>query len=544
MALLSNLRVAHRLTLLVMLAVGFLILIISLSLLNLRTTTVAERKTQLVNIVDSGFGLLTEINEQVKRGELSLQQAQDQARQLMHQMNFGADEYYYVLNPQAVILLHGGNPKLVGKDLSTVILEDGRPIFQLMGQVVNKGNGVGEFFEYDFARPGGEVLYPKQSYMKGFEPWGWTLGAGIYMDDLQADFMINVKRMGLLLFGCLAFLIIIAIPIAKSITTPISHISKIMDLAAAGDLTQRTNIKSRDELGILSNRIDSMLESFAELINHLASSASQLSSASSELSASSEQASAALKIQNDQTDLLSTAMHEMTATVQEVARTANETSVAIDQVDQDAEQGNKEVTDTIQKIQILALEIEEAANVIKKLELSTEDITRVLNEIQGISEQTNLLALNAAIEAARAGESGRGFAVVADEVRQLAQRTQNSTEQISSMNTLLGKAAHDAVEVMERSQTSAEASVASANQAGIELQKIVQSMDKIRDMGVQVATATEQQGNVSEEMNSSLVAIAEASDHTHEGSLAVTASSEELAQMAANLKNQINHFKT
>lgn len=544
MLLLSNLRVSHRLALLILLSTVFLTFSSGISLFNLYETSLNERKNQLKDIVDSGYGLLNELNNQVIRGELTLQQAQDQARQLMHKMHFGNDEYYYAINNQGITQLHGGNAGEVLKDISNVRLLDGRPIFKIMGQVVNKGNGAAEFFKYDFSRKGSAELYPKQSYVKGFSPWGWSLGASMYMDDFEADFMSSVRRMLLLLFISIIALITMAFPIAKSITRPISDISKVMELTAKGDLTQRTNLNTRDELGFLSGSIDTMLSSFANLISHLASSTSQLGSASAELAASAEQATSALRAQGDETDMLSTAMHEMTATVQEVARTANETSSAIDEVDEDARYGDKEVSETIQNIQILASEIEDAAKVIKKLELSTDDISRVLDEIEGISEQTNLLALNAAIEAARAGESGRGFAVVADEVRQLAQRTQSSTEQISSMNATLGKAAHEAVVVMERSQISAQESVVSANQAGNALQKIVQSMDKIRGMGIQVATATEQQGNVAEEMSYGLTSIVESSKQTQEGAQAVTASSEELSQMAAGLQNQISQFKT
>ena len=163
--------------------------------------------------------------------------------------------------------------------------------------------------------------------------------------------------------------------------------------------------------------------------------------------------------------------------------------------------------------------------------------------IQGISEQTNLLALNAAIEAARAGESGRGFAVVADEVRQLAQRTQDSTKEIRDMNDRLRNGARNAVEVMERSRKWAEESVEAATHAGEELKMIVQQMQTVRDMTAQVATATEEQSAVAEEMNRNLVNIVNVSAEAATGSDMVAASSEELSQLAVQLQQNISRFK-
>lgn len=542
--LISNLRVTYRLVILTLLSVGFLTLVIVLSLYNQRSSLLEERTTQLVNLVDSSYTILQTLNQQVEQGKLNLNEAQKQARDIIHQMRFGDNEYFYALNPQGVTMLHGGNPALVGVDLSQKSLPDGRFIFKMMGEVTSKGKNAVEFFEYDYPRPGGEEAFRKLGYVKGFAPWNWSFGAGIYLDNLHAEFMSDVKQMLLILVASLLALGLVSIPIARSIIRPLQHIGQVMDEAAKGNLSLRTSLKSRDELGALSRRIDTMLSRFSELISHLASSSGQLHTSSAQLSATAEQASTALQRQSEETDQLSTAMHEMTATVQEVAHAAAETSNAIDKVDRDAADGNKNVVTTITQIQQLAAEIVEAAGVIRELENSTDEISRVLGEIQGISEQTNLLALNAAIEAARAGESGRGFAVVADEVRQLALRTQNSTEEIGKMNELLSKAAQRAVSVMESSRITAEKSVVSANHAGSELEKIVESMDGVRQMGIQVATATEEQSQVSEEMSRSLVSIAEVSEHTHEAAYAVATSSEELSRLAANLQEEINKFRT
>lgn len=540
----SNLHIRARLALLIIIAAVSLVVVIFISLVDLRHSMLAERHNQLIQLVDSGHGLLSALHQQVESGNLTLQQAQHQARELMHQMRFGDGEYYFVLDPNTVTQLHGGNPKLVGDNLSNVTTADGVPVFRLMGQVAAQGTDAARFFSYHFPRAGGSEPLPKESYVRSFAPWSWALGAGMYIDDLQADFRSDLIRMLLLLLASLVILFLVAIPVARSITRPLEQIGTAMDRAAAGDLSSRTALQSKDELGVLSHRIDDMLAGFSDLVHHLASSSDQLHSAAEQLSASAAQSSEALARQSEETDQLSAAMNQMVATVQEVARTATDTASAIDQVDHDAEDGNKDVSQTIDKIRQLAAEVEEAAQVIAELEKNTDDISRVLAEIQGISEQTNLLALNAAIEAARAGESGRGFAVVADEVRQLAQRTQKSTEEIRNMNESLGKAAQRAVEVMERSRTTAEESVQSAQHAGKELERIVQRMDQVRDMGIQVATATEEQSQVSDEMNSSLVSIAEVSEQTRDAAHTVAVNSEQLSRLAADLRQQISRYRT
>lgn len=539
-----NLRVTHRLAIIILLSVAFLTLVIALSLFNQRSAMFEERKSQLVSLIDSSHSILQALNKKVVKGEMTLTQAQEQARWIIHQMRFGDNEYFYALNAQGVTMLHGGNPALVGVDLSKKSLPDGRFIFKMMGEVTSKGENAAEFFEYDYPRPGGETAFLKLGYVKGFAPWNWSLGAGIYLDNLQADFRKNMQQMGLLLVISLSVLALIAIPIARSIICPLQHIGQIMDEAANGNLSLRTSLTSRDELGALSRRIDTMLSQFSKLISHLTITSGHLYTSSDQLAASAEQAGVALQHQTEETNQLSTAMNQMTATVYEVAKSATETANAINQVDRDAEDGNKNVVITITKIQQLATEINEAAKVIRDLETSTDEINRVLEEIQGISEQTNLLALNAAIEAARAGESGRGFAVVADEVRQLALRTRHSTEEISRMNESLSKAAQRAVGVMEQSRKTAEESVTSANQAGSELEKIVNSLDYVRQMGIQVATATKQQSHVAETMNTNLESIAEVSQHTHQAADAVAVSSGALSRLATSLQQAISQFKT
>ncbi len=216
--------------------------------------------------------------------------------------------------------------------------------------------------------------------------------------------------------------------------------------------------------------------------------------------------------QKGEVDQVATAMTEMSATVHEVARNATEAAEAAQRADEETGKGKMVVSQAIEAIDLLANEVNDAAQVIHRLEQDSDEIGAVLDVIRGIAEQTNLLALNAAIEAARAGEQGRGFAVVADEVRTLAQRTQQSTQEIQNMIERLQSGAQDAVKAMEQGRSRAQVGVEQAAEAGVSLETIAQAVGTISDMNTQIATAAEEQSVVAEEINLNIVSISDMAD--------------------------------
>tara|TARA_B100001059_G_scaffold216856_1_gene235606 strand:- start:162 stop:1142 length:981 start_codon:yes stop_codon:yes gene_type:complete len=250
-------------------------------------------------------------------------------------------------------------------------------------------------------------------------------------------------------------LALLAWGIIAGISAAVARLENASNQLAEGNLTARTNDRSKDELGRISQAFDRMAERFQQTISQVAGSSSQLAAAAEETSAISVQTGSGVRQQTHEVAQVATAMHEMTTTVQDVARNAAGAAEASHQAEQEAQQGRKLATQTIDAIQTLAEEVERAADVIQSLEKESGNITSVLSVIQGTAEQTNLLALNAAIEAARAGEQGRGFAVVADEVRALASRTQQSTTEIQSMITRLQAGVDQAVSVMQSSREKA-----------------------------------------------------------------------------------------
>ncbi|MBV0933824.1 methyl-accepting chemotaxis protein [Marinobacterium weihaiense] len=540
---LRNLSVRTKLWLLVLIAGVMLVMLTALSLLDMRTSLQQERRHQLHALLDSAEGLLKAQQTRVDAGEISQVQAQATARHMLESMRYNDTDYFFVLDTDARVIAHGADQALIGRVLKDNRTEDGRAIFAQMAALVGTGKDV-EQLDYRWPHPQSGEFKAKMTLAKPFEPWGWVVATGVYVDDLEAAFLEDVLYMGALLVAALLVLAGLAVPLRSSITRPLEHIAQVMQQVAGGDLRARTALNTRDELGQVGRQIDETLVAFQNLVCQIAQSAHQVSSSAEGLARSAEETSAALDAQAQEAELLSTAMNEMAASVHEVARSAGETATAIENADHEADEGNHDVDDTVQRIQALAHEVAQAAEVIQALEGDTVQIGQVLGEIQAISEQTNLLALNAAIEAARAGESGRGFAVVADEVRQLAQRTQGSTEEIRNMNDRLRSAAQRAVQVMGRSRQGADESVQTAQHAGEELTRIVEQMARIRDMGVQVAAAAEQQSQVSEEMNSNLLRITQASESTVAAANSVASSGETLQQLAHDLQAQIGRFKT
>ncbi|WP_425287679.1 methyl-accepting chemotaxis protein [Pseudomonas indica] len=242
-------------------------------------------------------------------------------------------------------------------------------------------------------------------------------------------------------------------------------------------------------------------------------------------------------------ELVATAVHEMTATAQDVARNATHAAEAANHADQAANEGKRIVQSTSEAITALANEIGRAVGVVQSLAKDSENINAILVTIRSIAEQTNLLALNAAIEAARAGEQGRGFAVVADEVRNLAQKTQQATEEIQTMIQQLQNGTRDVVSVMENSQARTDDSVQQAAEAAQALASITEAVSVINDMNTQIASAAEEQSAVAEDINRNVTTIGQVAQEVAGGADESSQASAELTKLAEQQRRLINQFK-
>lgn len=358
---------------------------------------------------------------------------------------------------------------------------------------------------------------------------------------------INNTSMQLVLMNMIVaiLLIILGLWVALDFARPIIRASSMLSDIASGDadLTQQMQVDTKDEVGKLARSFNTFVNQLHSLIIAIASNSRDVTHIAKNLTESSLSTQHNTEEQQQSVDMIATAMHEMGATVHEIARNANETANAAKQSATDTANSERIVQSSIEGINSLFGKMQNASSVIQTLAQDVGDISSVLEVIRGISEQTNLLALNAAIEAARAGEQGRGFAVVADEVRTLAQRTQESTEEINSMIHKLQSGAEDAVSAMDEGIETARSSVEEADKAGESLQNITNAIAIITDLSIQVATATEEQSSVVEELNSHILNIKNMSDNTANESKNVNIQCQHLNESAAILNTMIGNFK-
>ncbi|MCO4015139.1 methyl-accepting chemotaxis protein [Pseudomonas aeruginosa] len=440
-----------------------------------------------------------------------------------------------ILSPAGLFAGNSRDAGLLGKNLAKADPQHAGELLQLLAAGKSR-----LFNENDDLK----VLQPLQP-IPGAKPWGVLLevpksallGPALalerQLDDMRREG--TWVELGLGLGAAVLGLLVLWLS-ARGVTRPILGVAHMLrDIASGeGDLTQRLPHTGRDELGELAGWFNRFLDKLQPIIRDVKVSVRDARSTADQSAAISSQTSAGMQQQFREIDQVATASHEMTATAQDVARSAAQAADAARGADQATRDGLALIDRTTQSIDSLAANLTSAMGQVEQLASSSEEIGSVLEVIRAIAEQTNLLALNAAIEAARAGDAGRGFAVVADEVRNLARRTQDSVEQIRGVIEGLQQGTRDVVDAMHGSHRQAQGSVEQVDEAVAALQRIGEAVTVINDMNLQIASAAEEQSSVAEEINRNVAAIRDVTE-------SLSSQAEESAQVSQSLNRMANH---
>ncbi|MCF5601245.1 HAMP domain-containing protein [Pseudomonas syringae] len=538
-----SLSISRRLWLILIVSVLMLLVLAATLLRQTHEDLYRAKAEKTMHVVQTASGILTFYQGLEAAGSMTREAAQQQALKEIKSLRYSQSDYFWINDLQPVMIMHPTNPKLEGQNLSTIRDPDGFAVFNEMVTLV-KSKGAG-MVNYRWPKPGASEPVKKTSYVQLFQPWGWILGSGVYVDDVAAEFKAQLLNAGIFIAGIVLVMVLLLSMIVRSIVRPLRAAVDAMANIASGesDLTRTLETHGKDEITELGTHFNGFIAKLRNVVGLLQNSSVALGQAAGELGSNAEQAQNRSQQQSQQMDLVATAVNEVTYGVQDVAKNAEHAASEMRDAESQARQGQINIDNSLRQIEHLSGTIGQAVDVMQSLASESTQIGSVLEVISSIAEQPNLLALNAAIEAARAGEQGRGFAVVADEVRLLAQRTQKSTAEIQSMIERLQKHSDAAVKVIGDSSRSSQLTIEQANQAGQSLTSISQALRNLNSLNASIASATLQQTHVVDDINQNVTQAAQLSQSTALAAEQSTSASLHLRALSEELNTLLRQFK-
>jgi methyl-accepting chemotaxis protein len=459
----------------------------------------SEKERNITNVVDVAYALVASYEARTKAGELKPEEAQKRALAEVKSLRYHGNEYFWINDINTKMVMHPIKPEMDGKDLSAEKDSHGKLFFTEFVRVAKeKGEG---FVTYFWLKANETKPSPKLSYVKLFPQWGWILGSGIYIDDVNAEISKIRNQIIVATIAIALFILCIAYFVSRLITRALGQAVAVSQELAEGNLMVTVEAASADETGQLLNGMKNMVEKLKEIVAEVQTAATNVSSGSQQLSSSSEQMSQGATEQSASVEEVSSSMEEMASNIQQNTDNSMQTEKISTKAANDAQESGKSVLEAVGAM---------------------KEIASKISIIEEIARQTNLLALNAAIEAARAGEHGKGFAVVATEVRKLAERSQIAAGEIGRLSA---------------------SSVGVAERAGEMLAKLVPDIERTAELVQEISAASREQNSGTQQINKAIQQLDQVVQQNASAAEEMASTSEELASQAQQLQGTISFFK-
>ncbi len=457
-----------------------------------------EKRIATQDAVNVAYSVIDEYGQLATKGQLSEDMAQSEALNRIRALRYKGDNYFWINDLDARIIMHPIKPELDGEDLSQSQDPTGKRLFYEMAEV-GKKDGEG-FVDYMWPKAGSEKPVPKVSFVKLYKPWGWVLGSGIYVDDVEVQISQLRYKIMIPIIIVMALIIIGVLFMVRGLIRPLEAAVKVSNKLAKGNLTSEIRVNNMDETGRLLQAMKSMIRDLGSVVGDVRSATDNVASGSEEISSASQSLSQGSTEQAASIEEISASMEEMGSSVKQNAENAQQTEAISQQASLDAQKGGGAVAQAVEAMK----------NIAEKISI-----------IEEIARQTNLLALNAAIEAARAGEHGKGFAVVAAEVRKLAERSGLAANEISELSA---------------------SSVEVAEEAGEMLNKLVPDIQKTADLVQEITAASNEQTSGIEQITDAIQQLDQVIQQNASAAEEMASTSEELSSQAQQLSDTMGFF--
>ncbi|GAB1692838.1 cache domain-containing protein [Krasilnikovia sp. M28-CT-15] len=518
--------VTARLAIMVMLALASIVAVVISSMAATRANLITEREMQTRHVVETAAGVVNGYVARSVAGELTREQAQQQAIAAIQGLRYDGDNYFWINDMTPRMVLHPVKPELNGQDLTGNTDPNGKHLFVEMVDVVNAhGSGM---VDYYWPKPGTQGPRPKVSFVQGIAAWGWIIGSGVYVDDVDAAAAAQARTTGIVGGVGLLLLIVVAWRIVRRISSAIGRIGRTLERVAAGDLTARVDLDGTDDLARMATAVDGAVANNRAAIEQLHHTAQAVASNSTQLEVASAEISQVTADAARQFERVNATAEGISGQINTMASGAEEMHASIAEIATNAADAARVTSDAVAATN-------SASSTVAQLGASSAEISDVIALIDSIAKQTNLLALNATIEAARAGERGKGFAVVATEVKTLANATAEATAEVAAKISAIQADTGSAVEAIGG---------------------ITSIIDRISEYQITIAAAVEQQelttnllsnsttstsGQVSD-MNAVIGEVAGAAGAAASTAEQVSAAAAELAELAGSIQTLTTRF--